>query len=219
VSALFVTGTDTNVGKTFVACALIAALRARGRRVAVMKPIETGVRTEPADVLALRAAAEDSAPQDSICPIRLRAPLAPSVAARLEGRTLDPEDLVRRVAARAAAADLLVVEGAGGLLVPIAGTFTFADLARRVDLPVLIVAANRLGTVNHTALTARVASAIGLAVRGFVLSQPQPTTDESARTNGAEIAALTGLRCLGVLPHLDRPSDAAGLLDVDGLLP
>jgi dethiobiotin synthetase len=218
VSALFVTGTDTNVGKTFVACALIAALRARGRRVGVMKPIETGVHTEPADALALRAAAEDPAPLDSICPIRLRAPLAPSVAARREGRTLDPEDLVRRVAARAAITDLLLVEGAGGLLVPIAGTFTFADLARRAALPMLIVAVNRLGAVNHTALTASVASAIGLAVRGFVLSQPQPTADESAGTNAAEITALTGLRCLGVLPHVARPSDAAGLLDVDRLL-
>jgi dethiobiotin synthetase len=219
VRALFVTGTDTNVGKTFVACALIAALRAHGRRVAVMKPIETGVADRPEDALALRAAAEDPVPLDTVCPIRLRAPLAPSVAARLEGRTIDPEDLVQRVGARASGSDLLLVEGAGGLLVPIAGTFTFADLARRAALPVLIVAANRLGAVNHTALTARAASAFGLAVRGFVLSQPAPVTDESAGSNATEITGLTGLRCLGVLPHLHRPSDAAGLLDVDGWLP
>ena len=159
MSALFVTGTDTNVGKTFVSCALIAALRARGRRVTVMKPVETGVEREPLDALALRAAADDPAPLDAICPVRLRAPLAPTVAARLEGRTLDPEQLVRQVIARAADADVLLVEGAGGLLVPIAGRFTFADLARRCALPVLLVAANRLGTVNHAALTARVAEA------------------------------------------------------------
>ena len=97
MSALFVTGTDTNVGKTFVSCALIAALHARGRRVTVMKPIETGVESEPLDALALRAAAADPAPLEVICPVRLRAPLAPSVAARLEGRTLDPEWLVRQV--------------------------------------------------------------------------------------------------------------------------
>ena len=219
MSAVFVTGTDTNVGKTFVACALVAALRARGRRVAVMKPIETGVVDEPADALALRRAADDCAPLHAICPVRLRAPLAPSVAARLEGRTIDTEDLVRRIETRAGEADLLLVEGAGGLLVPIAGTFTFADLASRCALPAVIVSANRLGTVNHTALTARVAGSVGLAVRGFVLSQVAPATDESAASNAGEITALTGLRCLGVLPHLARPCDAAGLLDVDGLLP
>jgi dethiobiotin synthetase len=213
VSTLFVTGTDTSVGKTFVSCALIAALRARGRRVAVMKPIETGVTAEPEDALALRGAAADPASLDTICPIRLRAPLAPSVAARLEGRTLDPDDLTRRIAARAADADLLLVEGAGGLLVPIAGAVTMADLACRCALPLLIVAANRLGTVNHTALTARVAASVGLVVRGFVLSQPQPVTDESAASNATEITALTGLRCLGVLPHLAEPRAAAPLLD------
>jgi dethiobiotin synthetase len=218
VSTLLVTGTDTNVGKTFVSCAVIAALRARGRRVAVMKPIETGVTAQPEDALALRAAAADPAPLDAVCPIRLRAPLAPSVAARLEGRTIDPEDLARRILARMNDADLLLVEGAGGLLVPIAGTFTMADLARRCVLPLLVVAANRLGTVNHTALTARVAASLGLTMRGFVLSQPQPVTDESALSNADEIAALTGLRCLGVLPHLAEPRAAAPLLDVEALV-
>ena len=217
MSTLFVTGTDTNVGKTFVSCALIAALRARGRRVSVMKPVETGVTGEPQDALALRAAAADPATLDAICPVRLRAPLAPTVAARLEGRTLDPEQLVRQVMARTADADLLLVEGAGGLLVPIAGRFTFADLAQRCALPVLLVAANRLGTVNHAALTARVAAGSALPVRGFVLSQPQPATDESADSNAAEITALTGLTCLGVLPHLDRPEAGAALLRLEHL--
>ena len=215
MTALLVTGTDTNVGKTFVACALVHALRARRRRVTVMKPVETGVRDDvPEDAAALQAAAADLAPLDEVCPVRLRAPLAPSVAARLEGRTLDPDMLVRQVARRAADADVLVVEGAGGLLVPIAGAFTFADLARRAALPLLVVAANRLGTVNHTALTARVAEAAGLRVLGFVLSQPQPHADPSAASNAEEIVALTGLRCLGVLPHLAAPTLAAPLLDL-----
>jgi dethiobiotin synthetase len=218
VTALLVTGTDTNVGKTFVACALAHALRARGRRVTVMKPVETGVTGDPEDARALRAAAGDPAPLDVVCPVRLRAPLAPSVAARLEGRTLDPDDLTRRIAARAAEADVLLVEGAGGLLVPIAGRFTFADLALGAALPLLVVAANRLGTVNHTALTARVASALGLGLRGFVLSQPAPATDASAASNADEITTLTGLRRLGVLPHLADPRDGAAFLDVDALL-
>ncbi len=217
MSALFVTGTDTGVGKTFVACALATALRQRGRRVAVMKPVETGVEGEPADALALRAAAADPAPLDDICPYRLRAPLAPAVAARLEGVTIDVARLVALVARRRQEADVLLVEGAGGLVVPLDARTTYAELAARAGLPLLIVGANRLGVINHCALTARVAAAAGLAVRGFVLSQPAPTTDASAATNAEAIATLTGLRCVGVLPHCTEPA-AARTFDLDALL-
>ena len=212
MSVLFITGTDTGVGKTFVACALAAALRARGLRVGVMKPVETGVVREPEDALALRAAAGDPAPLDDVCPYRLRAPLAPAVAARLEGVTLDVERLVALVRRREREADVLLVEGAGGLLVPIVGRVTWAEIAERLALPLLIVAANRLGTVNHCALTARVAAAMGLSARGFVLSQPAPASDESAATNAETIAALTGLPVLAVLGHGPIPADAAARL-------
>ena len=201
MKALFVTGTDTGVGKTFVGCALATALRTRGLRVAVMKPVETGVTGEPEDALALRAASGDPAPLDDVCPHRLRAPLAPAVAARLEGVTLDVGRLVTLVERRRRAADVLLVEGAGGLLVPVAGRVTWADIAGRLALPTLIVAANRLGTVNHCALTARVAAAAGLRVPGFVFSQPAAQTDESAATNAETVAALTGLPVLAALGH------------------
>jgi dethiobiotin synthetase len=214
MSALFITGTDTGVGKTYVGCALARALRARGRRVAVLKPVETGVSGEPEDAVRLREAAADAAPLDDICPYRLRAPLAPAVAARLEGVTIDVAHLAGLIARRAAAADVLLVEGAGGLLVPIAGRTTYLDLAARCGLPGLIVAANRLGTINHCALTARVAAGAGLTVRGFVLTQPKPETDASAATNAEMIGALTGLPCLGVLDHGALPS----ALDVEPLL-
>ena len=216
--ALLITGTDTGVGKTFVACALATALRARGRRVAVMKPIETGVEREPEDALRLRAAAGDPAPLDDICPYRLRAPLAPAVAASLEGVAIDLERIAGLVTRRAADADVLLVEGAGGLLVPIAGRTTYLELATRCGLPLLIVAANRLGTINHCALTARAALAAGLAVRGFVLSQPVPAIDASAATNAHVITGLTGLPCHAVLPHAPSPEAAARALDVDALL-
>jgi dethiobiotin synthetase len=212
VSALFITGTDTGVGKTYVGCALAAALRARGLRVAVMKPVETGVVREPEDALALRAAAGDPAPLDDVCPYRLRAPLAPAVAARLEGVTIDVERLVALAQRRAREADLLVVEGAGGLLVPVAGRVTWAELAARLALPLLIVAANRLGTVNHCALTARVATSAGLSARGFVLSQPAATTDESAATNADTIATLTSLPVLATLGHGPVPTGVAARL-------
>jgi len=217
MSALFVTGTDTGVGKTFVACALATALRQRGRRVAVMKPVETGVEGEPADALALRTAAADPAPLGDICPYRLRAPLAPAVAARLEGVAIDVTRLITLVARRRQEADLLLVEGAGGLLVPLDAQTTWAELAVRAGLPLLIVGANRLGTVNHCALTARVAATAGLLVRGFVLSQPTAKTDPSAATNAETIAAVTGLRCLGVLGHCRDPAAAPPALDLDAL--
>ena len=218
MSALFVTGTDTGVGKTFVACALAVALRARGRRVAVMKPVETGVEGEPEDARRLRAAAADPAPLETICPVRLRAPLAPAVAAAREGVTIDVDALVRLVARRRTEADVLLVEGAGGLLVPIAGRTTYLDLAERCGLPVLIVGANRLGTINHCALTAHVARSAGVEVRGFVLSQPTPETDASRETNAGAIETLTGLACHGVLPHCAGPAEAATHLVLNALL-
>ena len=212
MAALFVTGTDTGVGKTFVACALAHAWRAAGRRVGVLKPVETGVEGEPEDVRRLADAAGDRAPLDEVCPYRLRAPLAPAVAAPLEGVVVDVDRIAALIERRAREVDVLVVEGAGGLLVPIAGATTYLDLAVRLRLPLLLVAANRLGTINHCALTARVAAGAGLVMYGFVLSQPAVETDASARSNAETIAALTGLRCLGVLPHLPGPEEAAGRL-------
>jgi len=216
--AVFVTGTDTGVGKTFVTCALAHALRRRWRRVSVMKPVETGVEGEPEDARALQAAAGDPAPLDVVCPYRLRAPLAPSVAAALEGRHVDVRRLVALVRARAAEADVLLVEGAGGLLVPLEGETTYADLAVACDLPLLIVAANRLGTINHCSLTARVARVMGLTVRGFVLSQPAATADASAAGNAKAISTLTNLPCLGSLAHAPSPAAASALLDVDAIV-
>jgi dethiobiotin synthetase len=212
VSVLFITGTDTGVGKTFVACALAARLRAHGRRVGVMKPIETGVETEPEDAVRLRRAAGDESSLDEVCPYRLRAPLAPAVAALLEGVTIDVDHLLALAARRAARADVLLIEGAGGLLVPIVGSITYLDLATRLAAPVLIVGANRLGTINHCALTARVARDAGLTVRGFVLSQPTRVSDMSASTNAEVVASLTGLECLGVLPYSETYDGAAGAL-------
>jgi dethiobiotin synthetase len=205
MGALFVTGTDTGVGKTFVGCALAHALRAAGRTVGVVKPVETGVEGEPEDARALAHAAGDGSPLDDICPYRFRAPLAPSVAAALENRTIDVDGIAMLIERRARGVDVLLVEGAGGLLVPISGTTTWLDVVVRLRLPMVLVAANRLGTVNHSALTARVAASAGVTIAGFVLSQPVAVTDPSAASNAETIAALTGLPCLGVLPHLDRP--------------
>jgi dethiobiotin synthetase len=175
----------------------------------VLKPVETGVRGEPEDARRLAAAAGDRAPLDAICPYRLRAPRAPAVAAALEGVAIDVDHLAALVRRRATEADVLLVEGAGGLLVPLAGRTTYAELAARCDLPLLLVAANRLGAINHAALTARAAAAAGLRLLGFVLSQPTPVEDPSAATNAEAIRHLTGLPCRGVLPHYGAAGGAA----------
>ncbi len=212
MSALFVTGTDTGVGKTFVACALVRALRDAGRRVAVMKPVETGVERVPEDAVRLREVAGDPAPLDDVCPYRFRAPLAPAAAAPLEGQSVDPEKIAAILMRRALDADMLVVEGAGGLLVPVTPDCTWLDIVRTLSLPLLVVAANRLGTLNHCALTARVARAEGVAVHGFVLSHPDPVADASSASNASLIATLTRLPVIATLPHSDDPRSAAPLL-------
>jgi len=216
---LLITGTDTGVGKTLVACAVIAATHARGRDVAVYKPAETGCkkihgRLTGEDAARLIAAGGASQDPSTATSYLFELPAAPLVAAEAAGAKIDPLKIASDFERVARAHDVVVVEGAGGLLVPIAGTTTYLDLAARLPLPLLVVAANRLGTVNHCALTARVAASARVAVHGFVLSQPTPTTDESATSNAETIAEMTGLRCLGVLPHLARPEDAAARLSL-----
>lgn len=201
--ALLVTGTDTGVGKTVVAAAVAACAVARGRSVAVFKPVQTGVEPgEPGDVDFVRAAAGPSPLLAEGCAYRLRAPLAPAVAARLEGVVIDPQVLRRRYAALSAGADVALVEGAGGLLVPLAEGYATADLARDLGLAALIVARPSLGTLNHTALTVEAARARGLRVAGVVLSGFPGDPGLAERTNPREIVGLTGAELWGVLPAI-----------------
>src|SRR5262249_34231968 len=146
MKAYFVTGTDTGVGKTFVSAGILHSLRRRGVRVAALKPAETGCDPEPADG-ALLARAAGACP----VPFTYRLPVAPAVAARVEGNpfTLAPV----RAAFDALDADFCLVEGAGGLLVPFADDLLAADVAAALALPVLVVARASLGTINHTVLT------------------------------------------------------------------
>ena len=195
---LAVTGTDTGVGKTLVSCALVTHLRASGLRVAAMKPVETGVaaRTADTDAERLRRAAGGAPAPEDVCPVIYAEPLAPLVAADRAGC---PIDLDRLAAARArleADADALVVEGAGGLLVPFARNpdghvVDFAALALAWRLALVIVAANRLGVVNHTLLTVREAERRGLTVRAVVLNAVRPApADVAEATNFGVLRAL-----------------------------
>ena len=227
MAGLFITGTDTGVGKTFVARGIASALRARGRRVGVLKPIETGcggaLDPQPADALALRAAAGSNLPLERICPYRLDAPLAPDVAARLENVRIDPARIAAVFRALERDHDVTLVEGAGGLLVPILERYTMADLARDLGLPLLVVVDSKLGAINHTLLTLEAAAARGLPVRGYVLNHAS-AADEAAATNASVLARCTDAPCLGEIawtPAAERdPGDIVEpALDWERLLP
>lgn len=217
---LFVTGTDTGVGKTVVACALVRGLLARGVDAGAMKPIETGVGERgPLDALALQAAADGADPLDDVCPQRFSLPAAPTVAARAEGREIEVWAIRRAWERLSARHECVVVEGAGGLLVPASEQHSMADLARELELPLLIVARAALGTINHTLLTLEAAVARGLSVAGVVISH------SSGPISGADEANLGTLRralagsLVGEIPPLkdgERPTPDA--IDVDALL-
>lgn len=200
---LFITGTDTGVGKTRVGTALAHALAARGVDVRVRKPVESGVADGPdgpvpQDAAALRLAAGAREPLATVCPYPLRAPLSPERAAALEGRTLALDALVAAV--RDGADDgFVLAEGAGGFYSPVASGALNADLAAALGLPVLVVAADRLGTINHTLLTVEAARARGLEVAGVVLSQPAVPGDADM-DNAGELARWLGRPVLP-LPH------------------
>jgi dethiobiotin synthetase len=210
---LFVTATDTGVGKTEVACALLAAARARGLDAVGMKPAQSGVLPgEPSDAERLREACGGVEPLEAMCPYSFAAPLAPAVAARVEGKEVSFArvlEVARALAVRHAA---IVVEGAGGLLVPLTERETYADLARALGLPVLVVARAGLGTVNHTALTVEALRARGLRVAAIVLNRTAPSDDPSVPHNAAEIARQTGILPAATLPFVgDIAARAAAL--------
>jgi len=198
---LFVTGTDTGVGKTEVSCALVAEARAGGLDLAAMKPAESGVGPgEPSDSERLRAAAGGADDPALVCPYRFAAPLAPAVAARLAGVEVRLEVVLQAARALAARHAALLVEGAGGLLVPLTARETYADLAVALGLPVLVVARAGLGTVNHAALTVEALRARRLEVAGVILNRTGPVDDPSVPHNAAEIERLSGAPVLASLP-------------------
>jgi dethiobiotin synthetase len=176
---LFVTGTDTEVGKTLVAGGLIHAYRRLGLRAAGMKPVaagcfETSDGWKNEDVEALRAAANVDAPLDEVNPYLFTEPIAPHVAAAREGRTVDLAVIVERFEALSLRADVVVVEGAGGFLVPLNDREDFGDLAKRLALPVVLTVGMRLGCINHAMLTQEAILARGLVFAGWVANRIDP---------------------------------------------
>ena len=224
MSGLFVVGTDTGVGKTRIASAIARAMTREGRRVGVLKPAMTGLDVEDPLTLTLPqqgggdqrddadrliAAVGGGIPKVVVCPLAYPEPLAPPVAARRLGHPLMPGDLYAAVGAclsdwqNALGAEVMVVEGVGGLLCPLAEGITVADLAVRLDYPLVVVARRGLGTLNHTLLTVEAALSRSLRVAGVVLNGSEPTADPVAEaTNPAELSRRLGLiPILADLPH------------------
>jgi dethiobiotin synthetase len=233
MAGVFVTATDTGVGKTVVSALLIRGMRRRGVRVAAMKPAETGCRRVegqllPQDGRFLRDMAEMDEPLDLVVPERFALPLAPLVAGRLERRSVDLQRVIGAFETLRAAYDVVVVEGAGGLLVPFTErdgmAYYIADLVHDLGLPLLVVARPGLGTLNHTLLTVREAIRGGISVKGVVINYAREAAHDLAeKTNAAVMDELSHVPILGVVPHLQRIcketlDEASSCLDLDKVM-
>jgi dethiobiotin synthetase len=214
---LLITGTDTGVGKTYVTALILAELRRRGVRAAAFKPIACGAGgRNDAEIYA--AIMNHELPLDVINPIYLRHPLAPSVAAKLERKRVDLRKIRRAYRQLAASYSVVLVEGAGGLLVPIRKNYFVADMAKAMNLPLLIVARLGLGTINHSLLTVRQARAHGLKIAGIVLNDTVGGRRGLAESTNTEVVpALCRVPLLGVVPHGKSGTTAAARLLCDGL--
>jgi len=201
----FITGTDTAVGKTFATALLTRSLRRAGLDTIALKPVCCGDRD---DAHALRAASDDELTLDEVNPVWLRTPVAPLVASRIENAPISLDALALWFQHITASRSSFLVEGAGGWLVPMADQLTIADLAARLELPILLVVANRLGCINHTLLTLESIRARGLTCSGLILNTISPTPDDATATNRDILLETTQLPILfDITPHQTTPID------------
>ena len=202
----FITGTDTGVGKTLVAGGLAALHRSRGLNVGVMKPVATGCkrinnRLVSDDAVFLKLSAEVEDEYELINPVSLEQPLAPTVAARLSNTKIDTDKINTAYDTLCERHEYMIVEGIGGLLVPIDEYYFVVDMAEEMELPVIVVCRPTLGTINHTLLTVSYARQHGLDVKGIIVNESTENCDTIVKkTNTDEIKRLTSLPILGTIP-------------------
>ena len=202
---IFITGTDTGCGKTFISVALIAALQTTGLRVAAMKPVASGcVRTAAglrnADALALLAQADVKLPYEVINPYAFEPPIAPHIAARQAGVQIDPGVIEQRLRQLQERADMVIVEGVGGWQVPLNERDSVATLAAGLAAPVLLVVGMRLGCINHALLSGQAVRASGCSLLGWVANSPHKPMP-SEQENRAAIGSWLGMPCLAAVSH------------------
>ena len=212
MNALVITGTDTGVGKTWVGRALGRALSTDGRRVVAIKPVETGCSDATArleDGALLAAATGQAEPQAAL--YRFATPVTPALAAEVEGEVIDLDALILRIETLGEGADVVLIEGAGGLLSPITWEWTVVELARALGASVLVVGEDRLGVINHAQLTLSALELAGIEVTGLVLTAPE-TPDASTGTNATAITRLGGLTRVTTVPRMEDPSAAGAVV-------
>jgi dethiobiotin synthetase len=218
VRGVFVTGTDTGVGKTVVAAAICAAASAQGIRVAAFKPAVTGIDEEPGEwmrdhELLASVASAGQTPED-VAPYRFGPAVSPHLAAEMAGQTLDPEKLVAAAREQAARGDALICEGVGGLLVPLTPDYLVRDLAGELSLPVVIAARPGLGTISHSLLAVEAARAVALHIQAVVLT---PWPEEPSML---ERSNLETIKRFGEVPVIGLPrTDPAHLAEAGAALP
>jgi dethiobiotin synthetase len=208
-AGLFVSGTDTGVGKTFVGCLLAEELRLNGHSVAVMKPAESGANN---DAELLKAASKCRASLAQIRPYRFKAALAPAMAAELEGKKVSLARIKSLFRTLSRGHDGVLVEGAGGLMVPLNGELLVADLALQLGLPLLLAARPGLGTINHCLLCLSEARRRGLKVAAVILNGKSDSTDDSVSRNAAAIVKYGKVPVIGPLKWKAKSLGSAPLL-------
>jgi dethiobiotin synthetase len=214
--AYFITGTDTEIGKTYVACALLHAFRRQGLTAVGMKPVAAG--TDAAghndDVEALIAASSLALPRERVNPYCFADPIAPHIAAAEAGVVISSERISESLRELSAQADVVVVEGVGGFVVPLAEGFDAADLAAALALPAILVVGMRLGCLNHALLTVEAIRARGLPLAGWIANRIDPAMSRFAE-NLATLQASIAAPLLGVVPYAAGGAEAAAAcLDV-----
>ena len=204
---VFITGTDTGVGKTLIAAGLVAVLKDQGVDVGVMKPLESGAPSFesapiPQDALYLKEIAGVHDDLDLINPYCFQAPLAPGVAAEKEGVQIDLQRIEVQYEELKGRHQFMVVEGVGGLLVPVAQGVLLPELIKLLGLPLILVARSSLGTINHTLLSLFYCQQEGLEVAGVIMSKSTPDTDPSEASNAQVVTQLSAVPLLGSFPYL-----------------
>ena len=200
---LFITGTDTGVGKTAVTCALAVELRRQGHNVGVMKPILTGASAHPNDVDRLIRATQVSDPLELVNPYQFDQPLAPQIAAGLENVTIDIQHITAAFRDLQSRHDIVLVEGIGGVMVPIAPGYFIINLIQSFKIPTLIVTHGELGTINHTILTIRALQNHAISIAGLIMNQPRALLPEvELNATSACILESTVVPFLGTLRHI-----------------
>lgn len=209
-NGFFVTGTDTGVGKTVVAGALIMALRAKGINACGMKPVETGCKRIngtliPSDGTFLKQIARMDDPIEHITPFCFETPAAPSVASEIEKRDIDISLIKERFQNLQKKYHTVIVEGVGGLLVPLKRDYFVIDLVRELALPLIVVSRPSLGTINHTLLTVNYALKEGIKIAGIIINfSNRPENTAAEKTNSAVIRKLSPVPVIGTFPYLEN---------------